>query len=304
MNLKLNQLRAFAAVASLGSIRGAARELGISQPSLTRAVRELEESLGEALVVRHHSGASLTPAGQALAEHARLILSQLERAQESVRQFSGSRRGRVGIGLSATVARLLLPEVIARFRADYPSIALSINEGQLSMMGPLLRGGEIDFAINTVFTASLDQDLTAQWLFDRRFRLVVRKGHPLAGSDRLDDFARCDWVVPHSRSGYYRELEELLTSRGILRETNRITSDSFNTGLNVIAQSDIVGVFAEGMALAHGLAGVVEVALDEALPIARFYAVRLRDAPITPAAAALLRLFERTCLGRNLEWSR
>ena len=88
--MKLNQLRNVGAIAEHGSLRGAARALGLAQPALTRSVQELEHELGTPLFERRKRGMTLTRAGEAFVRRANAILSDVRRAREEVEQISGS----------------------------------------------------------------------------------------------------------------------------------------------------------------------------------------------------------------------
>ena len=83
--MKTHQLKALVALAENGSIRGAARDMGLSQSALTKTLRELETQTGAALLVRASRGTRFTPAGKVLVDHARLILTTMRRAEEEVR---------------------------------------------------------------------------------------------------------------------------------------------------------------------------------------------------------------------------
>lgn len=298
---RLHHIRAFVAVATHGSIRSAARELGMSQPAMTRAIRELESLLGAALLVRGASGVTLTDSGRALERHARMIVSELARARDSVDQVSGRGHGHVAIGVSATVARTLLPAAVARFQKDYPQVSMHLQEGQLSALVERLRSGELDFTISTVDTDTIDHDLRIQHLFDKPFVVVMRHDHPLAGVTEPQALRQARWVLPTPRSGYYAGLYRWLDEKHIINAQSRLECDSFTTSLNLIAQSDMVGVFAQGMVAHHGMAGLVELSLETPLPPARFYLVRHQERPLTPAAERLAQLCEyesRTgCMG-------
>ena len=149
MQIKLHQLRAFNAVAEQGSIRSASRLLSLSQPAVTKAVKELEESLGTSLVQRGAKGAVLTHCGEAFYQRSRLILRELHLAQEDVRQHLDSTGGSVYIGVAASIAVSLMPEVVANFMKEFPEARIQVSDGQIQRHIQRLRQGEIDFCINT-----------------------------------------------------------------------------------------------------------------------------------------------------------
>lgn len=103
--MKLQRIEHFIEVVDAGSIRGAARRLGISQPGLTRSLQQLEEDLGVQLMHRGVRGASLTPAGSTFLARARLAHAELRKAAEEARHTVGEVGGLVTFGLSPVASR-------------------------------------------------------------------------------------------------------------------------------------------------------------------------------------------------------
>ncbi|MDX1375438.1 MAG: LysR family transcriptional regulator, partial [Burkholderiales bacterium] len=91
--MRLTQIQQFLAVVDAGSIRGAARELGLSQPALTKSLRQLEDELGATLVTRSVRGAQATEFGRAFLARARAVSADLRRAREEIAQLRGAREG-------------------------------------------------------------------------------------------------------------------------------------------------------------------------------------------------------------------
>lgn len=142
--IKFHQIRAFVEVARQGSIRGASRTLNLSQPALTKSIKELEEGMAAQLFVRRSKGVALTECGEGFYQRARLILEELRAAQDDIRQRQGELAGQINIGMGASVSRTLMPAVITRFHAQHPQVKVRIMEGQLvSMINELRQGSWI-----------------------------------------------------------------------------------------------------------------------------------------------------------------
>lgn len=163
--IKFHQIRAFVEVAREGSIRGASRALAVSQPALTKAIKELEEGLSAQLFVRRSQGVALTDNGESFYQHASLILDELRAAQDELLQRQGEQAGQINIGLGASVARSLMPSVICRFHQQHPQVKVRIMEGQLLAMINELRQGELDFTINTYYPGPYDHEFSFEKLF-------------------------------------------------------------------------------------------------------------------------------------------
>src|SRR5512139_2144332 len=125
--MKLHLLRIFTVVAECMSFSRAAEALFISQPAVSKAVRELENQLGVPLFERGAGKLSLTEAGTLLAERGRVILAIEQSAEEDLQGLRGLHHGILRIGSSTTIATYLLPPVIAAFLHDHPSIDLRLT---------------------------------------------------------------------------------------------------------------------------------------------------------------------------------
>ncbi len=127
--MNLHALRVFYTVAKLGSFSGAAEALFISQPAVSKALKELEYQLNIQLIERASKGKKLTlsEGGQALFEHARSIFAIEKAAIEDIKSRTGLKRGTLVIGTSTTIASYWLPPYLAKFCAQYPDIKVEVQ---------------------------------------------------------------------------------------------------------------------------------------------------------------------------------
>ena len=199
--MKLNQLRDVAAIAKQGSLRGAARALGLAQPALTRSVRELEHELGAPLFERARRGMTLTTVGEAFVRRANAILTDVQRAQEEVEQISGGIGGSLVAGLSIAAHIALLPRSLQRFRKRYPDVRLRILEGFFPTLESGLKDGSIDFYMGPRPATPIPEGLLMEKLFDNTRLIICRSGHPLArratpgAPASLEDLTGAEWVT-------------------------------------------------------------------------------------------------------------
>lgn len=293
--IKLHQLRAFVEVTRQGSIRAAARLLSLSQPALTKAIKELEEGLGARLFIRHRQGVQLTECGEAFFRHASLILEELRAAQEDIQQRLGNIGGRVSIGVGASVARTIMPEVITRFHRAYPHVKVRVLEGQLVSMIPELRQGELDFTINTYYHASFDNELLYEKLMEKEYRVVGRRGHPCAGARTLQELMQCDWTLPTPRGSYYKQLVDLFVSLGVM-PTVSVTCETFMSSTSLLAKSDFLSILPRDV-IEDPILGQQLMAFDLDLPLPRatFYLIQRKETALTPMSAHLANLFRQHC---------
>src|SRR5712691_6898369 len=124
--MRFRQIQDFVAVVESGSIRAAARKLGVSQPAITKSVRSLEAELHSQLVRRTPQGIVPTPSGRAFFARARVVQAELRKAEEEVTQLGGDHTGSVTFGVGPISAMRIMPEAIIRFRDQCPRAQLRI----------------------------------------------------------------------------------------------------------------------------------------------------------------------------------
>lgn len=144
--LSLAQIRAFESITRLGSFHGAARELGLTQPSVSQRVRELEQTLDTTLFIRRGPRVSLTAEGHALVEHARRLLDD---ARLIVTRFRDRDplRGELRLGLNESFALVALPALVQRLRERHPDLRTAIHVGDTGDVSRLLNDRKLDVAI-------------------------------------------------------------------------------------------------------------------------------------------------------------
>lgn|SRR5690606_22966217 len=180
--VSLKQIRAFVAVARLGSFTRAAERIGLSQPALTMTIRQLEEEIGITLFDRTTRRVTLTTDGREFLPTAERLLADLDLAIEDLRAVAERRRGRIGVAAVYSVASRLLPDLVASFTRAYPGIRVHLRDGNSSSVCRAVRSHEVDFgfACGEIDTA----EFTTELLFRDRMGVVARREHPLMKLNR------------------------------------------------------------------------------------------------------------------------
>jgi len=294
--IKLHHLRHFIAIASQGSLHGAARSLGLAQPALTKGLRELEEEMGISLVKRHSHGVDLTEAGQQLLTRATSILEDLRRAQEEANELKGLHIGEVTVGLSPTVQVMLLPEAYQQFAHDYPEVRLQIVEAKYPAVCQNLADGSMDFFVGENMGRSLDRHFQADKWWSSELVVALRKGHPLAGATDLALLLDQRWLCMGLGSDVDDLLAELFTARGLRIPTGITVSNSalaFHV-LTVYADSDALHLVPKPMMeLPCAKGRMVILPLKEKLPGQDVLFIRRSGVPLTPVAERFASLLHR-----------
>lgn len=139
--------RAFLETADAGSLSRAARQLEISQPSLTVQIQRLEAHLGTPLFDRHGRGVTLTEAGKALYPRARSILDDVRDTEQTIRRERADGAGTLSVGAIPTVAPYVLPAAVQRLRARHAAMRVELREDYSAVLARLLLDGSLDVVI-------------------------------------------------------------------------------------------------------------------------------------------------------------
>lgn len=204
--MTLVQLANFVRIAELRSLSKAAAVIRIAQPALSRQVRLLEAELGAPLLVRHPWGVETTEAGEAFAAHAREVLRGVERARDAVEALAVEPSGRVAIGVPATMAACLLPQLAARLRERYPRMRAHFTDDFSTGLHSRMHAGELDLAL--LYADRAMGPVEAHPLLSEELRLV-------SGGDEPDgtpsEIVRRQPVILSARPSRLREIvDELL----------------------------------------------------------------------------------------------
>jgi DNA-binding transcriptional LysR family regulator len=178
MNLRF--LSMFAVVGELGSISKAAESLHVSQPAVSKGIRELEAEVGEPLLDRNRSGVVLTETGLRFFKHACELVAAQKRIEWDLTQLRGLNAGRIRLGASTSIATYMLPPVIARFHKAHPNIDLVLLSANKEKIINLVIDRELDFA--WVGGSVVKSEVTKTFWRDDEIVLVMSPDHVLAGS--------------------------------------------------------------------------------------------------------------------------
>lgn len=154
MAMNFNHLAIFLAVAEEGNLTRAAERLHISQPAVSKQLRELEKSLGLALFHRLSKGVRLTEGGEVLLVYARQIFALETEAGRALNELRNLERGQLSVGASTTIGVYLLPEICARFRAMFPGIEMQLEIANAAQIQARLLNNELDLALSEGFIFS------------------------------------------------------------------------------------------------------------------------------------------------------
>jgi LysR family transcriptional regulator of abg operon len=270
--MKIKQLRLFVAVVESKSIHRAASVLGISQPAVSMAIRELEAIYGASLLIRKTKGVEVTALGALLHRRGRAILADLDRVGEEMARLQSERGGMVSIAVSSVIACTVLPDVLLRFREKMPNVEVRISEiwGRDPLIDGLV-GGEFDFAM--VLTAPyfypLPGDIEKLAEIDIPLILGARASHPLVNSTSITELLDVDWLIPFENTHQLESsLENDFAKFGLKIPNRPIRCHSFSAAMEIFEKMDLIGVFSKRFAeIQFKRYDLVQIKIRETLPM-------------------------------------
>jgi molybdate transport repressor ModE-like protein len=290
--LKHNQLRALVAIAEHGSLRAAARTVCLSQPALTKAIRELEQDLGVPLVARNARGAQLTQFGQAIYARAKLILAEMQHAREDVIQLSGFEGGTVSCAVTPLVSLKYLPRAIHTFRLRMPKTRLSVQEGFLSSALAGLRDGTLDFAIAIVDDSKITGEFQFRPMLEAELIISARKGHPLAKAQSIAELEGAEWVLNTTPESIGRVLQDYFVSVGAAAPRVVVECSSFSASFSLSSNSNYLSCCPKSFLESEWFRQhVIALPVREPLPRVSVGIISRRDALNTAACDYLIDCF-------------
>ncbi|OQP86698.1 pca operon transcription factor PcaQ [Rhizobium rhizosphaerae] len=259
--IKFRHLQTFVEVARQKSVMGAARALNVSQPAVTKTIRELEEALGVTLFEREGRGIRISRYGDVFLRHAGATMTALRQAVDSVSQAAAQAGVPVRIGALPTVSVRIMPQAMASFLKEKTGSRVKIVTGENAVLLEQLRLGELDLVVGRLAAPEKMAGFSFEHLYSERVRFVVRAGHPLlkdAGAifARLHDYPV---LMPTRQSVIGPVVEQFLIAQGVPAIATPIETVSDAFGRAYLRISDAVWIISEGVVAADVADGTLAI---------------------------------------------
>ncbi|MGA2540465.1 MAG: LysR family transcriptional regulator [Verrucomicrobiota bacterium] len=252
--MELRHLRYFIGVAEEENVSRAALKLHVSQPALSRQVRDLEDELGFLLLTRSAKSVRLTEAGRAFLTEARAVLQRAEEAVKTARAIATGARGELHVGYAPSLTARFLPQTLRAFQARSPGVRVKLHDFSTEEMLAGLRDGKLQIAF-VVRLPVLLRGLRFEDLARDAFCLAVAPKHPLAGrrTVKLAEAAR-EPLVTYSRKDYPDAHENLAAMFAAVKSKPRIAEehDSVSSLIAAVEAGNGVAIVPQSLACTAG----------------------------------------------------
>jgi DNA-binding transcriptional LysR family regulator len=288
---RLRHVELIAELYDCGSILKAARRLSLTQPTVTKALRDVESTLGVKLFERSNRGLEPTAYAEIFARHAKIVLAQLRHAAEELESLRAGYSGKVTVGTLLAASASILPDAIAMLKKQRPAVAISVVVGTYDILMPSLLVGDLDMVLGRLPEEGRSRALVYEEFYAEPICVVARRGHPLARKRRLSlrELANEPWILPLPETALRRQIERAFVEAGAPLPRNVIESVSILTNRALLRKSDCIGVMPYHVALDDvelGLLAILPVKLKSIeTPVG---AILRAPGKLPPAAAALL----------------
>ncbi len=215
--MELRQIKYFLEIARCASFGKAAEKLNVTQPALSKSIRNLEQSLGVLLLERHPVGVVPSEYGKVFMEYAALITGEIDRAVEEIAQLKGTGRGIVRVGAGATMMQYVIPQAVRAFVANDDSAVVTFRQGLRDELIASLRRGEVDIVVGAIGGLGHDDDFRQEVALLDEIVVVANKNHPLAKKPhvKISEFGDYKWVLPDGTEGERNRLTRVLRTAGL-----------------------------------------------------------------------------------------
>lgn len=295
--IDLRLLTYFLRTAELKNISKAAEGLNLAQPTLSKAIRLLEHQLDAQLFTRTAHGVELTPIGERLLRHARLVSAQISDAVSEVEAMRDGSIGQVRIGAGPSWVRRKLPEAVAEVLAARPGIQVSISSGFDERLLQGLEDGALDFVVaeKPLSGGGLNYDYDP--LTEDALIVMGRKSHPLAGRRDIApaEALAADWALPPQHTLARRKLEGRVISLGETPPLPVVDSNSQSFLLAFAHHHDVLVYTTRTVQRIPEGRGLVEIEVPELASTREAGLIFRRPKLLTPAAALVAEILKKVC---------
>jgi LysR family pca operon transcriptional activator len=244
--IKFRHIQCFVEIAQERSLKLAADKLSLTQPAISKTLKELEDIIGASLMTRNRAGIALTKQGKVFLHFAQISLASLQQGLDGVEK-EGDARATLKVGALPSVAASFMPPVVREFAELAPNVMLQIMDGPHGYLIERLKLGELDLVIGRLGRPVSMEGVSFTQLYSERVDLIVRSGHPLL--EKPDVKRIVDWPViyPPEGSAIRPLVERYMIANGVGDIPNKIETVSGAFGRVYTRRTDAVWIISSGV---------------------------------------------------------
>lgn len=286
----------FANVCEAGTLSGAARQMNVSQPSISLTIGQLEKRLGVTLFERTASGVVLTTEGHALRGRADALKKLIADARRAVDLARNNMTGPLRIGGTPGALVTLLPHALARMEKSHPTFELTVLERTEAELTEMLRKGEIELALVTTQIEPPPAGISEFTVASDPFALVASAQNPFVLENAsLPDLVDLPWILPHAGGGFRRQIDALFLANEIPTPANVLRCDSLLTTKAILSRTDRVTILPKRIVRPEVAMGELKAVDIADSTFTRHIGVRVAaDSALSPLAESFVEAFSAT----------
>ena len=247
--VKYRHLQCFLEIARQRSVVKAAAALSVTQPAVSKTIRELEELLGVALFERRGRGVALTRFGEVFLRYAGASVTALRQGIDSITQARTKGGMAIKVGALPTVSTRVMPLAVSLFKQENTGTVVRVVTGDNAVLLSQLRTGDLDLVVGRLADPELMTGLSFEHLYSERISFVVRPGHPLLQETpfELGRIARYTVLMPTEGSIIRPMADRFLITHGIASIPDQIETVSMAFGRRYTRMTDSVWIISRGV---------------------------------------------------------
>ncbi|WP_322045084.1 LysR family transcriptional regulator [Paraburkholderia sp. J67] len=292
--MKLRQLDALRAVAEAGSLHEAARRLFLTQPAISRSIRELEVELGMQLLTRAASGATLTPFAQQVLKRVMAVHREIERIEEDARAARGELGGQLTLAVTPPASTRALADSLSELAAARPGVKLQVIEARAENIADGLRDGTIDIGVFTQYCEPKNELFEWIKLYELDVLLTIPASYTGSETLTVEQIHALQWLSLDSPSDTSSFMATLFGQYGMPIPERTLRCSAMTLYLDLSAQIEAVSIWtalAKPLILQRVKAGTLKLLdLVEPMPRIGMYLAYSSEDLLTATAQQFVRL--------------
>ena len=245
--IKFRHIQCFVEICTEQSLKRAAEKLFLTQPAISKTLKELEDIVGATLLTRNRAGVAQTKQGEVFLHFAQMSLASLQQGLTGIEQVGTSGKTRLAVGALPSVAARLMPDVALEFGLLARAMELRIMDGPHGFLMDRLRVGALDLVIGRMGQPETMMGVSFTLLYEEKVEFIVRAGHPFLSDPDLRRIRDWQVIYPPKGSAIRPAVDRFLIAHGVGDIPNRLETVSGAFGRVYTRQSDAIWIISAGV---------------------------------------------------------